>query len=65
MEYEYKAKDRERSHCLYINQLNEELKFLWQDANSVEEWEMKERKLRQFWELYRFYRKQKEFLSQI
>lgn len=63
MEQQTKQKNLDRSHCLYISQMNEELNFLWQDAHSVEELEMKERKLRQFWELYRFYRKQKEFLS--
>lgn len=65
MEQQTKQKTVERTLSLYINQMSEELKFLWQDAHSVEELEMKERKLRQFWELYRFYCKHKEFLAMI
>jgi hypothetical protein len=48
---------------LYLLQLSDELSFLWKEAQSTEVFEIKERKLSQFWEMYRFYRKQKEFVK--
>ncbi len=43
-------------------QMDEELRFLWQDANEEKEQGLKDRKLKQYWELYKAYKKQKEFL---
>lgn len=43
-------------------QMDQELRFLWQDANEEKEVSIKERKLKQYWELYKAYKKQKEFL---
>jgi hypothetical protein len=57
--------NQEQAHNRYIHQLREELRFLWQDANESEEEELRERKFNQYWELYRFYRRQREFLSDI
>lgn len=43
-------------------QMDQELRFLWQEANEEKEDNIKERKLKQYWELYKAYKKQKEFL---
>ncbi|WP_413291263.1 hypothetical protein [Bdellovibrio sp. HCB337] len=43
-------------------QMDQELRFLWQEANEEKEMSLKERKLKQYWELYKAYKKQKEFL---
>lgn len=52
-------------YSLYIFQMSEELSFLWNDAQAAEGLAIKARKLSQFWEMYRFYRKQKEYLKII
>lgn len=46
-----------------IGGMDQELKFLWQDAQEELLPDLKERKIKQFWELYRLYRKQKAFLK--
>lgn len=43
-------------------QMDQELRFLWQEANEEQEESLKDRKLKQYWELYKAYKKQKEFL---
>lgn len=43
-------------------QMDHELRFLWQDANEEKEQDIKDRKLKQYWELYKAYKKQKQFL---
>jgi len=43
-------------------QMDVELRFLWQDANEEKEQNIKDRKLKQYWELYKAYKKQKQFL---
>lgn len=43
-------------------QMDQELRFLWQEANLEQEDLLKERKLKQYWELYKAYKKQKAFL---
>lgn len=45
-----------------IVQMDQELRFLWQDANEEKEEDIKDRKLKQYWELYKAYKKQKQFL---
>ena len=62
---ELNQRQQEQMHNRYITQLKQELRFLWQDAHEVIESEIKDRKITQYWELYRFYRKQKEYLSLI
>ena len=43
-----------------IVQMDQELR--WQDANEEKEEDIKDRKLKQYWELYKAYKKQKQFL---
>jgi len=43
-------------------QMDQELRFLWQEANEAKERSLKDRKLKQYWELFKAYKKQKEFL---
>ncbi|MGZ3773296.1 MAG: hypothetical protein ACXVCY_05905 [Pseudobdellovibrionaceae bacterium] len=65
-EQEQQDKEQQQeSLSLYIAQLGDELQFLWRDAQTVDDKELRERKLTQFWELYRYYRKQKEFFNLI
>lgn len=45
-----------------IVQMDQELRFLWQEAHEEGLEEIKERKLKQYWELFKLYKKQKEFL---
>lgn len=40
----------------YFESMRDELDFLWRDALSQEDDDLKERKLKQFWEMYRLYR---------
>jgi hypothetical protein len=46
-----------------IDGMNQELKFLWQEAHEEYLPDLKERKMKQFWDLYRVYKKQKAFLK--
>lgn len=46
-----------------IDSMDRELKFLWQEAHEESYPELKDRKVKQFWDLYRLYRKQKAFLK--
>lgn len=48
------------NHNLYLIQLREELKFLWLDAHETDDEDLRERKLNQYWELYRLYQEQVE-----
>lgn len=43
-------------------QMDEELRYLWQEANEETVKSLKERKLKQYWELFKTYKKQKQFL---
>jgi len=46
--------------------VKQELTFLWKDANDSEHpQDIRERKLKQYWELYRLYRRQREFYMAI
>lgn len=45
-----------------IIDMDAELRFLWNDAHQEEFEEMRERKIKQFWELFRTYRQQKRYL---
>ncbi|MDG0817694.1 hypothetical protein [Bdellovibrio svalbardensis] len=46
-------------------QMDQELRFLWQEANEEPEKFLKERKLKQYWELFKAYKKQKQFLQAL
>lgn len=48
-----------------IDSMDRELKFLWQEAHEENLPDLKDRKIKQFWDLYRLYRKQKEFLKAL
>lgn len=48
-----------------FTQMDQELRFLWQEANEEKEELLKDRKLKQYWELYKAYKKQKEFLKAL
>ncbi len=54
---------RELSHQRYITQMREELRFLWTEAQEIEPSDIRQRKVNQYWELYRYYRIQKALLK--
>lgn len=56
--------DEEKAKA-YFESLQSELKFLWQDAHNQDNEEMRERKLQQFWSIYRMYREYKDNLKQL
>lgn len=45
--------------------LDLELMFLWREFQTERYPEIRERKEKQFWDLYRIYKKQKEYLSAL
>lgn len=45
-----------------IYSMDKELFFLWNEAHQEQVQEIQQRKLLQYWSLYRVYRRQKEFL---
>lgn len=49
----------------YLKKLNEELKFLWREAHETVEGQLKERKLTQYWQMYRLYRSQRDYFQSL
>ncbi|MBV2167609.1 MAG: hypothetical protein KUL82_02770 [Bdellovibrio sp.] len=45
-----------------FEEMERELRFLWQEAHEEVIASIKERKIKQYWELFRAYKKQKQFL---
>lgn len=45
-----------------LDRMDRELRFLWQEAHEEPVETIKERKLKQYWELFKTYKRQKEFL---
>lgn len=48
-----------------FDQMDRELKFLWNEAHEEPIESLKERKLKQYWELFKTYKKQKQFLAAL
>lgn len=46
-----------------IKNMEAELKFLWQEAQAEQVEVMKDRKLKQYWDMYELYKKHKAFIS--
>ncbi|AFY01544.1 hypothetical protein [Bdellovibrio bacteriovorus] len=45
-----------------LDRMDRELRFLWQEAHEETVESIKERKLKQYYELFKAYKKQKQFL---
>lgn len=48
-----------------LDRMDRELRFLWQEAHEESIQSIKERKLKQYWELFKAYKKQKQFLMAL
>lgn len=46
-----------------VKSMEAELQFLWQEAQAEQVDVMKDRKLKQYWEMYELYKKHKAFIS--
>ncbi|ASD63816.1 hypothetical protein [Bdellovibrio bacteriovorus] len=48
-----------------LDRMDRELRFLWQEAHEETVQSIKERKLKQYYELFKAYKKQKQFLTAL
>nr|BFD59105.1 hypothetical protein CKG001_12120 [Bdellovibrio sp. CKG001]BFD62483.1 hypothetical protein BdHM001_11640 [Bdellovibrio sp. HM001] len=48
-----------------LDRMDRELRFLWQEAHEESIQSIRERKLKQYWELFKAYKKQKQFLMAL
>jgi galactokinase len=52
-----------QNYALRFKNMEAELKFLWQEAQTEQVEDIKNRKLKQYWDMYALYKKHKDFIS--
>ncbi|AZZ35445.1 hypothetical protein CIK05_01065 [Bdellovibrio sp. qaytius] len=52
-----------QNYSVRFENMEAELKFLWQEAQTEQVDVMKERKLKQYWDMYELYKKHKAFIA--
>lgn len=55
--------DNNQNYSVRFKNMEVELKFLWQEAQTEQVEEMKNRKLKQYWDMYELYKRHKAFIS--
>lgn len=55
--------ENNQNYSVRFKNMESELKFLWQEAQTEKVEVMKNRKLKQYWDMYELYKKHKTFIS--
>lgn len=54
--------ENNQNTSIRVQSMEAELKFLWQEAQAEQVDVMKDRKLKQYWDMYELYKKHKAFI---